>query len=73
VAEVIGISNEICKDKYEKDKITDKMLCAYKEGIDTCRGDSGGKKISLVANKNTCSAILRLGLIILIEMSSKIM
>jgi hypothetical protein len=45
VATVFGVSNDDCKVKYltKGESITNKMLCAFKAGTDTCQGDSGGK------------------------------
>ena len=48
VATIYGISNEECQAKYvEFANLTDKMLCAAKQGTDTCQGDSGGTSLIL--------------------------
>ncbi|CAH1371391.1 unnamed protein product, partial [Tenebrio molitor] len=38
------VDRKICRKRYSKDQITDRMLCAGIEqgGIDACQGDSGG-------------------------------
>lgn len=38
------ISREACREKYDDETITDRMICAASllEGIDACQGDSGG-------------------------------
>ena len=44
------VSQTLCKEQYQRvNAITPRMLCAGKVGIggiDTCRGDSGGKRKS---------------------------
>ena len=44
---VPGITNDACKARYGSSRITNKMLCAgnvANGGVDSCQGDSGGKK-----------------------------
>ena len=44
---VPGITNDLCKTRYGSSRITNQMLCAgdvANGGIDSCQGDSGGKK-----------------------------
>ena len=43
VSTVFGVSQEECAKKYGGEIITDRMLCAAKQGTDTCQGDSGGR------------------------------
>ena len=45
--DVPGITNAACKARYGSSSITNQMLCAgdvANGGIDSCQGDSGGKK-----------------------------
>ena len=44
---VPGITNDACKTQYGSSRITNNMLCAgnvASGGVDSCQGDSGGKK-----------------------------
>ena len=51
---VPGITNDACKAKYGSSSITNKMLCAgnvYFGGVDSCQGDSGGKRSNNITYK----------------------
>ena len=44
--DVPGVTNAKCQQAYGESSITDAMMCAGRDegGIDSCQGDSGGKK-----------------------------
>ena len=50
-AEVDLVSQEQCKAAYKDAAITDRMICAARDGRDTCQGDSGGPIIDKSSGK----------------------
>jgi len=55
------MSGEECVDKYNKNEITDKMICAQSPGADACYGDSGGPMTVMTRGRRVLVGVVSWG------------